>query len=79
MSDYRNRLDRLKAVEVLCYSLCIHLLTEEVLAITAAKAALIDLFADEQFWSLDGAERDKRVRKKAIARAMELLVNRRNR
>ncbi|WP_239613994.1 hypothetical protein [Cohnella mopanensis] len=74
MIDYRNRIDRLKAVEVLCYSLCIHLLTEELLAVHAAKAALLDLYKDEQFWLLEDSERDQRVRKQAIRRSLECLA-----
>ncbi|MBO9596302.1 MAG: hypothetical protein J7559_00540 [Cohnella sp.] len=74
MSEYTRRIKSLQAVEVLCYSLCVHLLVEEALAINAAKTALMDLFKDDQFWELEGEERDKRVRKHAIARSMELLV-----
>ncbi|TVY04483.1 hypothetical protein [Cohnella terricola] len=73
MNDYAKRVSALKSFEVLCYSLCIHLLTEEVLAVHAAQAALLDLFADEQFWRLEDDERTKRVRRRAIARSMELL------
>lgn len=74
MREYRNRVESLKAVEVFCYSLCVHLLTEEILAIKAAKTVLLDLFADERFWELEGEERDRRVRKQAIARSMEILT-----
>ncbi|BBI33102.1 hypothetical protein [Cohnella abietis] len=76
MNEYRKRINSLKSVEVLCYSLCIHLLVEEALATDAAKAALLDLYTDDQFWKLEGTERDGRVRKKAIYRSMELLTNR---
>lgn len=75
MIDYRKRVDSLKTIEVLCYSLCIHLLAEEVLAANAAKAALLDLFGDEQFWKLEGSEREQRVRKQAIRRSLECLAN----
>jgi hypothetical protein len=74
MKEYRNRVESLKAVEVFCYSLCVHLLSEEVLAMNAAKTVLLDLFADERFWVLEGEERDRRVRKQAIARSMEILT-----
>jgi uncharacterized radical SAM superfamily protein len=74
MSDYKNRIDRLKSLEVLCYSFCIHLLTEERLALSAAKLALLDLFQDEQLWVLDNKERVKRVRQRSVARALEQLA-----
>jgi hypothetical protein len=74
MNDYRKRIDYLKSVEVLCYSLCIHLLTEEILAIQAAKATLLDLFSDEKFWLLGSSERDKRIRRQAISRSIELSI-----
>lgn len=73
MNEYRNRVKSLQDVEVFCYSLCIHLLVEEVLAVRAAKTALMDLFEDDQFWRLEGKERDKRVRNRAIARSLEIL------
>jgi hypothetical protein len=76
MSDNKNRIDMLRSVEVLCYSLCIHLLLEEKMAIIAAKAALLDLYEDEQFWSLEGTELDMRVRSRAISRSLETLGKR---
>lgn len=74
MKEYRKRVESLKAVEVFCYSLCVHLLTEELLAMNAAKTVLLDLFADERFWELQGEWRDRRVRKQAISRSMEILT-----
>jgi hypothetical protein len=74
MNDYWKRIDYLKSVEVLCYSLCIHLLTEEILATQAAKATLLDLFSDEQFWLLESSDRDKRIQRQAITRSIELAV-----
>jgi hypothetical protein len=74
-SDSCNRIVILKSVEVLCYSLCVHLLVEEQLSAEAAKAALLDLYQDERFWLLDGMERDKRVRSKAITRSIEFMRN----
>lgn len=76
MIEYKNRIANLKVFEVLCYSLCIHILVEEALAINATKAVLLDLFKDEQFWLLEGKERDKRARRLAIARSMEVLTKR---
>jgi hypothetical protein len=76
MSDSKNRIDVLRSVEVLCYSLCFHLLLEEKIAIIAAKEVLLDLFEDEQFWSLKGTERDMRVRSKAISRSIETMGKR---
>jgi hypothetical protein len=49
------------------------LLTEERLALSAAKLALLDLFQDEQLWVLDNKERVKRVRQRSVARALEQL------
>ncbi|MCD9021303.1 hypothetical protein [Cohnella silvisoli] len=77
MSDYRKRIDGLKSIEVFCYSLCIHLLAEEALATVAAKATLLDLYDDEQFWLLEGTERDKRIRRQAISRSIELAAQQR--
>ncbi|RKP57140.1 hypothetical protein D7Z26_03930 [Cohnella endophytica] len=74
MSDYERRIECLKAVEVLCYSLCMNLLDEEVLAARAAKSALFDLFADDRMIVLQGADRDRLVRKRSIARALELMA-----
>jgi len=75
MKNYANRVESLRSVEVLCYSLCIHLLTEEALAWNAARLALLDLFQDKQFWLLDPEEKNRLVRKRAIARAMEQMTN----
>jgi len=71
--DYRSRVEALKSVEAFCYTLCVHLLTEERLATAAAKLALIDLFQDDSFLQAQGEERLIRVRKKTVARALELL------
>lgn len=79
MRNYRKRIDSLKSIEVFCYSLCIHLLAEEALATIAAKATLIDLFGDEQFWLLEGTERDKRIRRQAISRSIELAAQQNSR
>ncbi len=74
MKDYGNRVESLRSVEVLCYSLCVHILVEEALAWNASRLALIDLFQDENFGSLDEQAQYRLVRKKAIARAMELAA-----
>ncbi|MFC4599169.1 hypothetical protein [Cohnella hongkongensis] len=71
MKDYGHRVEALRAVEALCYSLCIHILVEESLAWNAARMTLIDLFEDEQYWQSDSEEQKRLVRKKAIARALE--------
>jgi hypothetical protein len=73
LSDKLTRIDILKSVEVLCYSFCIHLLIEEQLAITAAKASLLDLYGDDEFWRLEGKARENRVRSSAITRSIEIL------
>jgi len=71
MNDYAKRVEALKSVETICYTLCFRVLEEEKAAIEAAKLALIDLFRDEMFCKLEGEERLGRVRKRAIARSME--------
>jgi len=73
MSIYRNRVEYLKSVEIHCYSLCVHLLIEETIAIHAAKAVLMDLYCDEQFWELEGNARDIHVRRTAIAHSIQAL------
>ncbi|MFC7147380.1 hypothetical protein ACFQMJ_02435 [Cohnella cellulosilytica] len=69
-------METLRAVEVHCYSLCIHILVEEALAWNACRLTLIDLFQDKRFGSLDESEQNRLVRMKAIARSMELAASR---
>jgi hypothetical protein len=76
MSDSKDRINMLRSEEVLCYSLCFHLLLEEKMAIIAAKKVLLDLYEDQQFWSLEGTERDLRVRCRAISRSLETMGKR---
>ncbi|TFE29915.1 hypothetical protein [Cohnella luojiensis] len=76
MNRYEKRIDGLRAVEVLCYSVCLHLLIEEQRANLAAKAALIDLYADERFWELEGRDRECRVRQLAVSRSIQAMQNR---
>ncbi len=39
---------------------------------------MFDLYEDEQFWLLEGSERDNRVRRKAIARSIKVIGEQRN-
>jgi hypothetical protein len=71
MIDYDKRIEELRSVEVYCYSLCVHLLKEEPIAAGAAKSVLIELYEDEQFWSLQGEERQIRVRDKTISKSVQ--------
>jgi hypothetical protein len=73
MIDSSSRIAILKSVEVLCYSLCVHLLVEEQLSTEAAKATLLDLYQDERFWLLDSTDREKRVRSRAISKSIECM------
>jgi|GEM_PF-4507912 len=74
MREYYNRIEALRSVESFCYSLCIHILVEEALAWNAARSALLDLYQDELFWQSDQEGRKRIVRKKAVARALELAI-----
>ncbi|WP_372629241.1 hypothetical protein [Cohnella sp.] len=75
MKEYDNRIESLRSVESFCYSLCIHILVEEVLAWNAARLALLDLYQDELFWQADQEGRKRIVRKRAVARALELAIS----
>jgi hypothetical protein len=75
MSRFEHQVDVLKSVEGFCYSVCVHLLSEETTAAKAAKAALLDLYKDKQFWTLQASEREKAARRKAVSRAVEQLKN----
>lgn len=76
MNNFNHQIHVLKSVEGFCYSVCVHLLTEQKTAEKAAKAALLDLYKDKQFWTLHESERAKVVRRKAVFRAFEELRNR---
>lgn len=75
MNRFEHQVDVLKSVEGFCYSVCVHLLNEEAIAVKAAKAALLDLYRDKQFWTLQESEREKAVRRKAVSRSVEQLNN----
>ncbi|KIL34306.1 hypothetical protein SD71_19840 [Cohnella kolymensis] len=76
MNRFEQQVDVLKSVEGFCYSVCVHLLNEEAIAAKAAKAALLDLYRDKQFWTLEASEREKAVQRKAVSRAVEQLKSR---
>jgi len=72
-NEFDRRVRTLKSVEVLCYSICYHLLREELAAAQAAREALVELYRDERFWLLPAQDRDNAIRKIALHRSFEQL------
>ncbi|MCI3919523.1 hypothetical protein MO973_04665 [Paenibacillus sp. TRM 82003] len=73
VSAFQKRLGLLRAYEQTTFSLCIHLLANESEAVRAAKAALVDLFANDAFAAAGtDEERTRLVRSAATRRCLQL-------
>ncbi|WP_274366174.1 hypothetical protein [Paenibacillus thermotolerans] len=63
---FQDKLNVLRSVEEMCYSICVYLLRSEQAAAQAAKRSLIALFEDQQFWTSDPKDQLHRMRETAV-------------
>ncbi|WP_338556198.1 hypothetical protein [Paenibacillus sp. KS-LC4] len=61
MTDFQYKINRLRQCESTCYTICLKLLQNEQQAAKAAEWLLKRLFADEQFWQISEAARDRYI------------------
>jgi len=66
-----QRIERLRAIETVCYRICYHILGSEAPAHEAAKLTLKRIYGSERFFLADAAEQAVLLRREAVSACME--------
>jgi hypothetical protein len=77
--DFFKRVSILRTFETDCYSICLHLLQCEKLAVEAAEKIMHELFFNETFYLQDPDARKKMLKNITIQQALESYKARLNR
>lgn len=76
MSSFQIKVERLRAYEPVCYTICLSLLSEQRAAELAAEKLLLKLFGDALFWQLEECKRERYVLRLASLICFEQLESR---
>ncbi|MUT67056.1 hypothetical protein [Paenibacillus sp. NEAU-GSW1] len=71
MSSFQIQVERLRAYEPICYTICLSLLADQRAAEFTAEKLLLKLFGDASFWQLDESKRERYVLRLASAICFE--------